>query len=111
MEFFNFGTKLVNMSEGHDVTLQMGVLETSMILSAVEAKALRSLELMEARTILTLPGRHWRNSSLRKEASVEENLLPKSCCIWHSNWLGLRSPRSLLLNNCWSLHCSDAAVR
>ncbi len=91
--------------------LQAGGVATSIILSAVSASASRSLASMDARTIRTLPGKRWRNNSFRKEASVAENLSPKSCCIRRRSCDGLRSPRSSELNSFWSLLCSEAAVR
>ena len=58
-----------------------------------------------------LLGRRWKNSWRRKAISVASALSPKSCCMRRKSCVGLRSPRSTSLSNCWSLRCSEAAVR
>ena len=88
--------------------------DTSIILSAISVRFSRVVAgSAEASTILTLGGNRWRNSSRRNElVSVPApSLSPSSCCILLSNCVGFRSPNSSPLINCWSLRCSDAAVR
>ena len=61
---------------------------TSMTLSAMSARRLRSIAgSAEARTIRTLGGRRWRNSSRRKAAESADvpSLSPNSCCIRRSS--------------------------
>ncbi len=84
---------------------------TSIILSAISASLSRLVESgVEARTILTFGGSRCRKSSLRNEPSVTPGRSPRSCCILQRSCVGLRSPRSSVVNNCWSLRCSEAAV-
>ena len=86
----------------------------SMTLLAMSARRLRSIVgLAEARTIRTLDRRRWRNSSRRKAAESADvlSLSPNSCCMRCSSCVGLRSPSSSLLMSCWSLRCSEVAVR
>ena len=110
-------TSLCNccISEGPvSETALIDSIATSMTLSAMSARRLRSIAgLAEARTICMLDGRRWRNSSRRKAAESADvlSLSPNSCCMRRSSCVGLRSPSSSPLMSCWSLRCSEAAVR
>ena len=84
---------------------------TSVILSASSASSTRLVvALVEASTIRTLEDKRCKNSSRKNVLSVTPARSPSSCCMWHSNWDGLRSPSSLALMSCCSRHCSEAAV-
>ena len=90
------------------------VVATSITLSAMSASLLRSMEAsVEARTTWMLGGRHCKNNSRRYEFASADlpSLSPRSCCICLSSCVGLQSPSSSPLMSCWSLCCSDAAVR
>ena len=90
----------------------MGGVATSIILSAISASLGRSVDgSADASTMRTLPGRRWKKSSLRNALSWVGWWSPSSCCIRRRSWVGFRSPSSSPLSNCWSLRCSEAAVR
>ena len=117
MEATGFAGRLISslsccVSEaGVETVATAGGVATSMILSAISASLGRSVEgLEEARTICTLAGRCWRKSSLRKAWSGVGRWSMRSCCIWRRSCVGFLSPSSSP-NNCWSLRCSEAAVR
>ena len=96
-----------------DVAATVGGMATSMILSAMSASLGRSVVASaEARTIRTLAGRRCRKSSFRNALSVVgPRWSPSSCCIRRRSWVGFLSPSSSPLISCWSLRCSEAAVR
>ena len=87
---------------------------TSITLSASSASLSRVRDSsVEANTMRTLAGRRWRKSSRRNVPSLSGApvLSPNSCCILRSSCVGLRSLNSSVLKSCWSLRCSEAAVR
>ena len=88
---------------------------TSVTLSARSARSASSsrveVVLVDARTMRTLAGRHWRNSSLRNVPSAAPTRSPSNCCIRRSSWVGFLSPSSSVLRSCCSFLCSEAAVR
>ena len=65
---------------------------------------------VEARTIRTFTGKHWRNISWSTELSMAPTLSPSSCCMWRRSCVGFLSPSSSALNSCWNQHCSKVAV-
>ena len=65
---------------------------------------------VEASTIRTLEGSHWRKSSLMNAPLVLLALSPRSCCIWRSSCDGFLSPNSSVLKSCCNLCCSNVAV-
>ena len=87
--------------------------ETSMTLSAMSASLLMAMvQSVEARTILTLAGSHWRNNSRKKGAASVDvlSLSPRSCCIRRKSCVGFRSPSSLPPISCCNFRCSKAVV-
>ena len=93
------------------VTLEMGGAATSMTLSASSASSSKlAVGLVDAKIIRTSGGRRLRNSSRKNVVSVALARSPMSCCIHLSNWVGLRSPSSSVVNSCWRRRCSEAAV-
>ncbi|KAM7309841.1 hypothetical protein ISCGN_006859 [Ixodes scapularis] len=65
----------------------------------------------DASTIRTLLGSRCRNSSRRSEASMVDALSPRSCSIRRSSCVGVRSPSSSAVSNCWRRFSSEALVR
>ena len=74
---------------------------TSTNLSAIWARASRDIALpVEAKTILTLPGKRCKKSSLRKELSGSGPAeSPRSCCIHRRSRVGFLSPSSSALKS------------
>ena len=92
-------------------TLDTGSVAIFIILSASWVRLLRlPVSGVEASTICTLEGSHWRKSSLMNAPSVLLALSRRSCCIWQSSWNGFLSPNFSSLKSCCNLCCSDAAV-
>ena len=118
-EVCNFCTSARNcstseMTSGHGETLVAAMVgaATSATLSASSASSSKvAVVLVEASTIRTLPGRHWRKSSLRKVPSATPARSPNNCCIRQSSWVGFLSPSSSVLKSCCSFLCSEATVR
>ena len=85
---------------------------TAVTLSAISARVARSIASpVEARTILTLGGSRCKNNSRRKVELASAAWSPRSCCMRRSSWVGFLSPSSSPRISCWSLRCSEAAVR
>ena len=75
----------------------------------------RSYQPFEPASILSGGGQDHSNVGWEplKEKFMDESFIwesTSSCCILRSNWVGLRSPSSLLLSNSCSRRCSEAAV-
>ena len=103
-------SRSISVTDGVAATAEMDGAATSIILSASCARSLRdTVAPVEAKTMRTLVGKHWRNSSRTRESSMR--LSPINCCIRRSNCVGFRSPSSSAFSSNCSLFCSDAAVR
>ena len=94
-----------------DETTETEGTATSIILSAISASLSRMVESeVEAKTILMFDCSRCRKSSLKNDPSVTPGQSPRSCCIVRRSCVSLLPPWSAVVNNCWSLRCSEAAV-